>query len=68
VGGVADAPSAMHRNPDISRIRKGGFAGMLQKRIFNVVLVKEGHGIDIETTTGVNRVVQYNGKAQIVQL
>ncbi|MCX6168242.1 MAG: DUF5110 domain-containing protein [Ignavibacteriales bacterium] len=42
--------------------RKGGYPGMVQERIFNIVLVKEDHGIGIDSSTGVDKTVKYKGK------
>jgi alpha-D-xyloside xylohydrolase len=48
--------------------RKGSFPGMLKKRTFNVVIVRKGLGIGIETTDQPDRKVSYDGVKQIVQL
>jgi alpha-D-xyloside xylohydrolase len=42
---------------------KGQYPGMLKQRVFNVVVVKEGHGIDMNVTTAVDKTVHYTGKA-----
>ncbi len=42
---------------------KGQFPGMLKQRVFNVVIVKEGHGVDMEVTKEVDKTVQYTGTA-----
>jgi len=47
---------------------KGKFNGMLKNRLFNVVLVKEGHGTDINTTTAFDKSIQYQGKMVSVTL
>lgn len=47
---------------------KGAFTGMLKKRVFNVVLVKQGHGIDIDITPDVDKVVHYSGTSIKVSL
>jgi alpha-D-xyloside xylohydrolase len=41
---------------------KGKFAGMLKQRVFNVVMVKEGHGVDMNITTDIDKAVNYTGK------
>lgn len=47
---------------------KGKFAGMLQNRKFNIVLVKENHGADTEVTSAIDKVVHYTGKMISVNL
>jgi len=42
--------------------RKGSFPGMLEKRTFNVVFVKENRGIGIEPALSPDQVVQYSGQ------
>ena len=42
---------------------KGKFAGMLKQRVFNVIVVKEGHGVDMDVTTNVDKSVRYTGTA-----
>ena len=42
---------------------KGNFPGMLQKRIFNVVLVNGAHGAGIAETTKEDKSIVYSGKA-----
>ncbi len=42
--------------------RKGSFPGMLDKRTFEIVLVKEWHGIGIEITENPDKVILYKGK------
>ncbi len=46
---------------------KGSFTGMLKKHIFNIVLVKENHGVDIGFTTA-DKLMIYLGKAIQVRL
>ncbi len=46
---------------------KGDFPGMLKQRVFNVVLVKENHGIDVENTKS-DESVSYTGKKMQVKL
>lgn len=48
--------------------RKGFFSGMLQKRIFNVVMVNEGKGVGEEENTKTDKVVKYDGKAVSVKM
>lgn len=47
--------------------RKGTFSGMLEKRQFHIILVKESHGTGIEFTKEPDKVILYQGKQQIVQ-
>ena len=47
---------------------KGKFNGMLKNRIFNVVLVKENHGTDVELTSKIDKSVHYTGKMISVNL
>jgi alpha-D-xyloside xylohydrolase len=42
--------------------RKGSFPGMLTKRHFKIVLVKEGHGTGEEITRNPDKVVLYDGE------
>ena len=42
---------------------KGKFDGMLQKRVFNIVLVKGMHGSGNVTTVNIDKRINYNGKA-----
>jgi alpha-D-xyloside xylohydrolase len=55
------------RELDISA-RKGSFPGMLQKRIFNIVVVKENNGTGVEQSAQLDKVLQYDGKAVKVKL
>ena len=48
--------------------RKGSFPGMLEKRIFNVVMVGEGKGIGEEESAQADKVVRYDGKAVSVKM
>jgi alpha-D-xyloside xylohydrolase len=43
--------------------RKGSFAGMLQKRVFNIVLVDGMHGSGNVTTAAADKSITYSGKA-----
>ena len=47
---------------------KGKFNGMLKNRLFNVVLVKENHGTDVELTSKIDKSVHYTGKMITVNL
>ncbi len=47
--------------------RKGAFPGMLEKRTFDIVLVKQNHGTGIEITDSPDKVVLYQGERQVVQ-
>ena len=42
--------------------RKGQFLGMLDQRSFQIVLVRENHGVGIGPEDQPDRVVQYSGK------
>lgn len=48
--------------------RKGTFPGMLQKRIFNVVVVNENKGTGLDAAIRVDKVVAYDGKTVKVKL
>ncbi len=48
--------------------RKGSFPGMLQKRIFNVVVVNETKGVGVAETRQADKVITYDGKATSVKL
>ncbi len=48
--------------------RKGDFAGILEKRTINIVLVQEGIGTGLEITRNADRIVSYSGKQTIVKL
>ncbi|HQK13795.1 MAG TPA: DUF5110 domain-containing protein, partial [Anaerolineae bacterium] len=41
--------------------REGRFAGMVEQRAFNVVLVREGHGVGVEPEPQADTVVVYTG-------
>ncbi len=47
--------------------RRGSFKGMLEKRTFNIVFVREGHGIGASPCTNPDKTVQYDGSALTVQ-
>ncbi|MEJ2052124.1 MAG: DUF5110 domain-containing protein [Calditrichota bacterium] len=42
--------------------RQGEFPGMLNERIFNIVIVSENHGIGLETTSNFDKAIHYYGK------
>jgi alpha-D-xyloside xylohydrolase len=46
---------------------KGEFPGMLNERVFNVVLVSEQHGVGVGPTHNPDRIVSYNGHQVKVQ-
>ncbi len=48
--------------------RKGSFPGMLQSRIFNVVVVKENNGTGETQTANFDKVIHYDGKEIKVKL
>ena len=48
--------------------RKRSFPGMLQKRIFNVVVVNENKGAGVAETRQTDKVVMYNGKDVNIKL
>ena len=41
--------------------RKGTFPGMLQSRIFNIVLVSENNGVGLPITKNISKTVRYKG-------
>ena len=41
--------------------RKGNFPGMLDKRTFHIVFVRENHGSGIDATSAPDKIVQYSG-------
>ncbi|HEX9975014.1 MAG TPA: TIM-barrel domain-containing protein [bacterium] len=47
--------------------RKGVFPGMLEKRTFNIVLVRQNHGTEIQITDKPDKIVFYQGEQQVVQ-
>jgi alpha-D-xyloside xylohydrolase len=47
---------------------KGNFPGMLKKRTFNIVLVKDAHGSDEGITATADKTITYTGKAMVVKL
>jgi alpha-D-xyloside xylohydrolase len=42
--------------------RRGSFPGMLLNRTFEIVYVKENHGVGLDATVRPDRVVRYSGK------
>jgi len=46
--------------------RRGQFPGMLARRTFQVVFVKDNHGDGIEPSATPDRVVHYSGKQMVV--
>jgi alpha-D-xyloside xylohydrolase len=48
--------------------RKGSFPGMLKQRTFNIVLVKDGHGTGVDSGSGIDKTVKYDGKLVTVKL
>ena len=48
-------------------MREGSFPGMLVKRTFNVVLVKENHGIGVGLADKIDKTVIYNGVLQQIK-
>jgi alpha-D-xyloside xylohydrolase len=42
--------------------RKGQFPGMVQSRTFRIIFVSENHGVGINPTDEVDKVVEYSGK------
>ena len=59
-------PPVTYSNQLVIAARKGkGFAGMLRKRTFHIVLVRPGHGVGLEPTTVPDGVLEYNGTEAI---
>jgi alpha-D-xyloside xylohydrolase len=48
--------------------RKGSFPGMLKKRTFNVVIVKEDNGLGADETLQFDRVIPYDGRTVTVHI
>ena len=48
--------------------RRGSFEGMIKKRLINIVLVKQGHGVNGEMAEKSDRSLIYAGKAVTVNL
>ncbi|MEO6327710.1 MAG: TIM-barrel domain-containing protein [Ginsengibacter sp.] len=47
---------------------KGSFNGMLKSRLFNVVLVKGGHGMDTTITSDADKSIRYTGRLVTLNL
>jgi alpha-D-xyloside xylohydrolase len=47
--------------------RQGSFSGMLDRRTFHVVFVREGHGVGPGLTATPDRIVKYDGTAQEIK-
>jgi alpha-D-xyloside xylohydrolase len=48
--------------------RKGTFPGMLQSRVFNIVLVSENNGVGLPITKNVSKTITYKGSEVTVKL
>ena len=48
--------------------RKGEFPGMLKKRTFKIILVREQQGTGIGITGKPDKIVRYDGKKQVIAL
>jgi alpha-D-xyloside xylohydrolase len=48
--------------------RKGTFPGMLEKRTFKIIIVNESKGKDIDLTEKPDKIVLYDGNAQMIKL
>lgn len=48
--------------------KKGSFSGMITKRVFNIILVKSGHGVGGDVTDKIDKSLIYKGKAVSVNL
>src|ERR1035437_8437173 len=48
--------------------REGSFPGMIMKRTFNVILVKENHGVGVEFADKIDKTVLYSGTLKTVKL
>jgi alpha-D-xyloside xylohydrolase len=47
---------------------KGKFNGMLKNRIFNIVVVQQGHGTDTDVTAQIDKSIHYTGKLVTIDL
>jgi len=47
--------------------RNGKFPGMLESRTFNIILVKENHGVGVEVADKPDKIIKYNGVEIIVE-
>jgi alpha-D-xyloside xylohydrolase len=48
--------------------RKGSFPGMVKKHLFNIILVKKGHGVNIGVSDKADKTIIYEGKEIIIKL
>jgi alpha-D-xyloside xylohydrolase len=48
--------------------RKGAYPGMLKKHTFNILLVNENKGTGVETSSTIDKVVEYPGLKTVVKL
>ncbi len=48
--------------------RKGTFPGMIENRVFHIVLVKNGHGTGVEVTEKPDKTTNYQGKKKVIRL
>ncbi len=48
--------------------RKGSYPGMSKTRIFDVVIVRKGHGTGVEGAGAPDKVISYRGERQIVSI
>ncbi|MEO8415370.1 MAG: TIM-barrel domain-containing protein [Ginsengibacter sp.] len=48
--------------------RKGSFPGMVKRRLFHIVVVKAGHGVNTGISTDADKTVSYEGKKIMVTL
>jgi alpha-D-xyloside xylohydrolase len=48
--------------------RKGSFPGFLRERTFDVVLVREGHGVGMDPISRPDQAIRYTGKKILIQL
>ena len=47
---------------------KGSFPGMIKKHIFNVIIVRTGHGTGEDVTSNSDKEISYSGKAMSVKI
>jgi len=48
--------------------REGSFPGMIMKRTFNIILVKENHGIGVGLSDKIDKTILYDGTLKTVKL
>ena len=48
--------------------RTGSFPGMLKQRSLRIVIVASGHGVGVDLTSNPEKLVNYNGSAQVIHL